>query len=87
MDNFDLKKYLVENKLTKTSKLDENYTDYNVGDVYQLSNGEKFEVLPLPDKFKGKFGAGTLNIWMKNLQTGEEHFVPQSNLRGWTKTK
>jgi hypothetical protein len=24
MDNFDLKKYLVENKLTKTSKLNEN---------------------------------------------------------------
>jgi len=26
MDNFDLKKYLVENKLTKTSKLNENET-------------------------------------------------------------
>jgi hypothetical protein len=64
------------------NKVDESY---NEGDIYQASNGAKFEILPLPDKFKGKFGAGNLNIWVKDLQSGEEHFMPQSILRSYKK--
>jgi len=80
MKNFDLKKYLVENKLTINSKLNETYS---TGDIYQNSKGDKFQILPLPDRFKNTHGAGTLNIWVKNMQTNEEHFVPQSILRSW----
>ncbi len=37
MDNFDLKKYLVENKLTLSSKLnEEEQTDMKVVEVYEV---------------------------------------------------
>jgi hypothetical protein len=36
MDNFDLKKYLVENKLTKNSQLNE----FKIGDIVKVNFGE-----------------------------------------------
>jgi hypothetical protein len=70
------------NKLKSSFPLKESYTP---GDIYQASNGYKYEILPLPDKFKGKFGAGNLNIWVKDMQDGKEHFMPQSHLRDYKK--
>jgi hypothetical protein len=35
----------------------------------------------MPDKFKGKWGAGTLNVWVTNLDTDEKHFMPVTMLK------
>ncbi len=41
MDNFDLKKYLVENKVTTQSRLNEDESNFEIGD--------KFKVIKSPD--------------------------------------
>jgi hypothetical protein len=41
----------------------------------------EYQVSPIPEKFKHVHGAGTLSIWVTNLDTDEKHFMPASILK------
>lgn len=57
-------------------------TEFKVGDVYRDTSSDiEYQVTTMPDKFKGKHGAGTLNIWVTNLDTDEKLFIPVSMLK------
>jgi hypothetical protein len=58
----------------------ENTNDFKVGEIYRDGDVE-YQITTMPDKFKGKYGAGTMNIWVTNLDTEEQHFMPVSMLK------
>lgn len=62
------------------SVLYENTADFKVGEIYRDGDVE-YQITTMPDKFKGKYGAGTMNIWVTNLDTEEQHFMPVSMLK------
>jgi hypothetical protein len=65
MDNFDLKKYLVENKLTISSqKVNEDIEEdlpiqkYKIGDIVQTQNGKQYKIYAIPTPENPKYSEG-----------------------------
>ena len=72
------------NRGNTSGTIDEGTTQqYKPGDLYKEGK-QIYKILPTPEKYKKQFGAGTLNIWVRDLTnfTGE-HFIPQSSLRNY----
>jgi hypothetical protein len=61
--------------------VNEDSSQFKVGEIYRDKSGVEYQVSPMPDKFKGKWGADTLNVWVTNLDTDEKHFMPVTMLK------
>jgi mRNA-degrading endonuclease HigB of HigAB toxin-antitoxin module len=61
--------------------LHEDSSQFKVGEIYRDKSGVEYQITTMPDKFKGKWGAGTLNVWVTNLDTDEKHFMPVTMLK------
>lgn len=84
MDNFDLKKYLVENKLTKNSQLTEE-TDNNVDVLYNKiidymdNNYSSYDIVEddiytiLNDVLKVEYTPKTFRQILKKIKTESEY--------------
>lgn len=70
----------IELDIKNVQGLNENTNDFKVGEIYRDGDVE-YQITTMPDKFKGKYGAGTMNIWVTNLDTEEQHFMPVSMLK------
>ena len=62
-------------------RITEDSSQFKVGEIYRDKSGVEYQVSPMPDKFKGKWGADTLNVWVTNLDTDEKHFMPVTMLK------
>jgi len=71
----------IELDIKNVQGLNENTNDFKVGEIYRDKSGVEYQITPMPDKFKGKWGAGTLNVWVTNLDTDEKHFMPVTMLK------
>jgi hypothetical protein len=45
MDNFDLKKYLVENKVTTQSRLNEDESNFEIGDKFKVTKSPDSKIM------------------------------------------
>mgnify|MGYP000019446793 CR=1 FL=1 len=45
MDNFDLKKYLVENKITAQSRLNEEESNFEIGDKFKITKSPDSKIM------------------------------------------
>lgn len=45
MDNFDLKKYLVENKVTTQSRLNEDESNFKIGDKFKVTKSPDSKIM------------------------------------------
>ena len=70
----------IELDIKNVQGLNENTNEFKVGEIYRDGDVE-YQITTMPDKFKGKYGAGTMNIWVTNLDTEEQHFMPVSMLK------
>ncbi len=62
--------------------LQEDSSQFKVGEIYRSTMDDvEYQVSPIPEKFKHVHGAGTLSIWVTNLDTDEKHFMPASILK------
>lgn len=65
-----------------SAAINENSSEFKVGEIYRSNMDDtEYQVSPIPDKYKHVSGAGTMNIWVTNLDTEEKHFIPAAILK------
>ena len=71
MDNFDLRKYLAENKLTANSRLNEEkvtFSQVSKKEYDKLSNGEELTISKMPSGLNHSVSPNTLKMYPTDLK-------------------
>ena len=79
MDNFDLKKYLVENKLTKSSLLDENIKLNNFKELLNKFHNDQMVSLEDLGKVFKKLNSEDHEEAFKEIENSESDYILDDN--------